>query len=185
MYKNINQHQTYMRHFFVLCGVLLASLSGFSQEFQKVPLKKVIAEAQNDFDLFKGDLNATAEDDSFYSSTVTLEGSKNNEISQLSGKLTQYHAYIADSASKKKAKALVEDWRLKIKAACIDYYEEKVASTFQNRITNGYRFSKVIGKELYTISIVYRKRESDAYHWVLLTVTRQGRAVLDDEGEPE
>jgi hypothetical protein len=174
-----------MRLFLVLCGFLLNSLTGFTQSFQKVPLKKVIAEAQNDFDLFKGELSTTAEDDSFYSSTVTIEGSKTNEISQLAGKLTQYHAYISDSASKKQAKQLVETWRLKIKASCTDYFEETVNSTFQKRITNGYRFSKVIGKELYSISIVCRKRETDPFYWVLLTVTRQGRAVLDDEGGTE
>ncbi len=171
-----------MRIILLLSSLVLAGLTGLAQSFQKVPLKIVIAEAPNGFNSFRGELSATADDDSFYSSTVTIDGSKNNEISQLTGKLTQYHAYIADSASKKSAKALVEEWRTKIKAASPGYFEENIHSTVQKRTTTGYRFSKVIAKELYSISIVYSKREIDNYYWVLLTVTRQGKAVLSDEG---
>jgi len=171
-----------MRSIFLFCSLLLASLVGFAQSFQKVPLKSIIAEAPNDFNLYKGDLNGTADDDTFYNSTVNIEGSKNNEISQLAGRLIQYHAYIADSATKKKAQKLVEEWRTKIKNASPGYFEEKVNSTVQKRTSTGYRFSKIIGKELYSISIVCSKREIDNYYWVLLTVTRQGKAVLDDEG---
>lgn len=174
-----------MRAIFVFSSFFLACLSCLAQSFQTVPLKTIIAEAPNDFHSFRGELNTTAEDDSFYSSTVTIEGSKNNEISKLTGKLTQYHAYIADSATKKKAKQLVELWRAKIKAASPDYFEESVHSTVQKRTSTGYRFSKVIAKELYSISIVCSKREIDNYYWVLLTVTRQGKAVLEEEGGKE
>ena len=171
-----------MRSIFLFCNFIIASLTGLAQSFQKVPLKTIIAEAPNDFNVFKGELSTTAEDDSFYSSTVTIEGSKNNEISQASGSLIQYHAYIADSASKKKAQQLVEEWRTKIKSASPGYFEEKINSTVQKRKSSGYRFSKVAGKELYSISIICSKREIDNYYWVLLTVTRQGKAVLDDAG---
>jgi hypothetical protein len=174
-----------MRVIFIISSFLLACLSGLAQSFQKVPLKTIIAEAPNDFHSFRGELSTTADDDSFYSSTVTIEGSKNNEITRLTGKLTQYHAYIADSATKKKAKALVDEWRTKIKAISPDYYEEKINSTVQKRTSTGFRFSKIMGKELYSISIVCSKREIDNYYWVLLTVTRQGRAVLGDEGGME
>lgn len=174
-----------MRIFCVLISCLLICSSSSAQSFQKVPLRTIIAEAPNDFGAFKGELSTASEDDSFYSSTVTIEGSKNNEITQFPGRLTQYHAYIADSATKKKAKSLVEEWRGKIKAASPGYIEETVNSTYQKRTTTGYRFSKVISKELYSISIVYSKREIDSYYWVLLTVTRQGKAVLDDEGGTE
>ena len=168
-----------------LSSFLLGCLLSSAQSFQKVPLRKIIAEAPNDFSAFKGELNTASEDDSFYSSTVTIEGSKNNEISQLQGRLTQYHAYIADSANKKKAKSLVEEWRGKIKATSPGYLEEPVNSQVQKRTTKGYRFSKVIDRELYSISIVYSKREIDNYYWVLLTITRQGKAVLDDEVRSE
>ncbi|HEX8314925.1 MAG TPA: hypothetical protein VF609_08030 [Flavisolibacter sp.] len=174
-----------MRVFCFLSSCLLICSLSSAQSFQKVPLKTIIAEAPNDFGAFKGELNTVSEDDSFYSSTVTIEGSKNNEISQLPGRLTQYHAYIADSATKKRAKNLVEEWRSKIKAASPGYIEEALNSTFQKRTTTGYRFSKVISRELYSISIVYSKREIDSYYWVLLTITRQGKAVLDDEGGSE
>ena len=174
-----------MRSIFLICNFIIASLTGLAQSFQKVPLKSVIAEAPNDFNSFKGELSATADDDSFYSSTVTIEGSKNNEISQLSGNLIQYHAYIADSATKKKAQLLVEEWRTKIKAASPTYFEERINSTVQKRKSTGYRFSKVISKGLYSISIICSKREIDNYYWVLLTVTRQGKAVLEEEGGME
>ena len=167
------------------CSCLLACLASNAQSFQKVPLRTIIAEAPNDFSTFKGELNMTSEDDSFYASTVTIEGSKNNEITQHSGRLTQYHAYIADSATKKVAAKLVEEWRNKIKAASPGYLEEVINSKVQKRTTRGYRFSRVIAKELYTISIVSSKREIDNFYWVLLTVTRQGKAVLGDEGSEE
>jgi hypothetical protein len=179
------KHQTNMRILFLFSCLWLACTAGLAQSFQKVPLRSVIADAPNDFNSFKGELSATADDDSFYSSTVTIAGSKNNEISQLTGNLIQYHAYIADSATKKKAEQLVEEWRTKIKAASPGYFEEKVNSTVQKRKSTGYRFSKVIAKELYSISIVCSKREIDHYYWVLLTVTRQGKAVLDEEGSME
>ena len=174
-----------MRSIFLFCSFLWASFAGLAQSFQKVPLKSIIAEAPNDFNLYKGELNGAADDDSFYNSTVNIEGSKNNEISQLAGKLIQYHAYIADSATKKKAQKLVEEWRTKIQEASPGYFEEKINSTVQKRKSTGYRFSKVIAKELYSISIICSKREIDNYYWVLLTVTRQGKAVLDDEGSTE
>jgi hypothetical protein len=169
--------------FFSSC--LLACLLSNAQSFQKVPLRTVIAEAPNDFNAFKGELALTSEDDSFYASTVVIDGSKNNEISLSSGRLTQYHAYIADSATKKSARKLVEEWRLKIKAASPGYLEEAINSKVQKRTTSGYRFSKIIGKELYIISIIFSKREIDSFYWVLLTVTRQGKAVLGDEGGAE
>ena len=175
-----------MRNLFFICYLLLAARTGTSQSFQTVPLKTVIAEAPNDFNLFKGELSGTADDDSFYNSTVNIQGSKNNEISQVTaGKLIQYHAYVADSASKKIAEKLVETWRSKIKAASPGYYEEKVTSTVQKRKSTGYRFSKIIGKELYSICIICSKREIDDYYWVLLTITRQGKAVLDEDGGME
>lgn len=127
----------------------------------------------------------TSDDDSFYASTVTIEGSKNNEIIQFPGRLTQYHAYIADSATKKAAAKLVEEWRNKIKSASPGYIEEVVNSKVQKRRTTGYRFSKVVAKELYSISIVSSKREIDNFYWVLLTITRQSKAVLDEEGGSE
>ena len=174
-----------MRVISVLSGCLLACFVCHAQSFQKVPLKTIVAEAPNDFSPFKGELNTATDDDSFYSSKVTIEGSKNNEISQVAGRLTQYHAYIADSATKNGAKKLVEEWRAKIKAASPGYFEEPVKASGQKRATTGYRFSKVANKELYSIAIVYSKREIDNYYWVLLTVTRQGRAVLGDEGGNE
>ena len=175
-----------MRNLFFPCCFLLASFLGRSQSFQTVPLKTVIAEAPNDFIPFRGELNGTADDDSFYNSTVNIEGSKKNEISQVTaGRLIQYHAYIADSATKKRAMNLVEVWRSKIKQASPDYYEEKVTSTVQKRKSTGYRFSKIIGKELYSITIISSKREIDDYYWVLLTITRQGKAVLDENGGEE
>jgi hypothetical protein len=169
--------------FFSVC--LFICLLSTAQTYQKVPLRTIIADAPNDFSAFKGDLSMTSDDDSFYASTVTIEGSKNNEIIQLPGRLTQYHAYIADSATKKAAAKLVEEWRNRIKAASPGYIEEKVNSKVQKRTTTGYRFSKVIAKELYSISIVSSKREIDHFYWVLLTVTRQGKAVLDEEGGTE
>ena len=169
-----------MRNIFLFCGLWMVFLQGAAQSFQKVPLRTIIAEAPNDFNLFKGELSASSDDDSFYNSTVNIEGSKNNEISQVTGKLIQYHAYIADSATKKNAQKLVEEWRSKIKSTSPGYFEEKVNSTVQKRKSTGYRFSKVIAKELYIISIICSKREIDSFYWVLLTVSRQGKAVLDD-----
>ena len=183
--SHTKQHQTNMRFIFFIASFFACFASLAQASFQKVPLKAIIAEAPNDFELYKGELSTTSDEDSFYSSTVTIAGSKNNEISQLTGKLTQYHAYIADSASRKKAKALVEEWREKIKSVSPGYFEEKINSTIQKRTTTGYRFSKIIARELYSISIVYSKREIDGFYWVLLTVTRQGKAVLGDEGGME
>jgi len=175
-----------MRVFCFLIGSLFAcQISSAQSSFQKVPLRTIIADAPNDFNAFKGDLSMTSEDDSFYASIVTVEGSKNNEIIQLPGRLTQYHAYIADSATKKAAGKLVEEWRNKIKATSPGYIEERINSKVQKRTTTGYRFSKVIAKELYIISIVSSKREIDQFYWVLLTVTRQSKAVLDEEGGNE
>lgn len=170
---------------FLLLSSLLALFHSEAQTNQRVQLKTIVAEAPNDFNAFKGELQTSADDDSFYSSVVTIDGSKQNEITQFAGKLTQYHAYIADSADKKKSKALVEQWRTKIKATYPDFYEEVVNSMVQKRSTNGYRFSKIIGKDLCTISIVRSKREIDGYFWVLLTVTHQGKAVLGDSSGNE
>ena len=174
-----------MRLICFFTGCMLACLLSSAQSFQKVPLRTIIAEAPNDFSAFKGELSLTSEDDSFYASTVTIEGSKNNEITQHSGRLTQYHAYIADSATKKNAAKLVEEWRNKIKVASPGFLAEVINSKIQKRKTTGYRFSKVIANELYSISIVSSKREIDDFYWVLLTVTRQGKAVLGEEGGNE
>jgi|GEM_PF-3683539 len=174
-----------MRIFFFLTSLLLAFVHGEAQAVQRVPLKTIVAEAPNDFNAFKGELQTSADDDSFYSSIVTIDGSKQNEITQYAGKLTQYHAYIADSADKKKAKALVDQWRTKIKGTYPDFYEEIVNSVVQKRSANGYRFSKIIGKDLCTISIIRSKREIDNFFWVLLTVTHQSKAVLGDSSGNE
>lgn len=125
------------------------------------------------------------EDDSFYASTVIVEGSKNNEITLHSGRRTQYHAYIADSATKKAAAKLVEEWRSKIKTASPGYVEEVIRSRVQKRTSNGYRFSKLMANGLCTISVVCSKREIDNFYWVLLTVTRQGKAVAEEQEEKE
>lgn len=174
-----------MRSMFLFCSLFVACLVGLAQSFQQVPLKSIIADAPNDFNLFKGELSTVSDDDSFYNSTVNIEGSKNNEISYVTGKLIQYHAYIADSATKKHAQKLVEEWRTKIKSASPGYFEEKVNSTVQKRKSTGYRFSKVIAKELYSISIICSKREIDSFYWVLLTISRQGKALLDDSSFEE
>lgn len=174
-----------MKFVCLFSSFLLACLAGSAQGFQKVPLQTVIADAPNDFAALRGNLHLTSDDDSFYASTVIIDGSKNNEIVHFPGRLTQYHAYIADSATKKAAAKLVEDWRNKIKGASPGYGQEKLSSKVQNRTTVGYRFSKVVAKELYTITIVSSKREIDDFYWVLLTVTRQAKAVLGDDGMNE
>jgi hypothetical protein len=170
-----------MRKPFLFLYFLFASFLSPGQSRQRVQLKAVLAEAANEFQSFRGEVATATSDDSSFSSTVVLDGSKNNEIGILHGGLTQYHAYIADSATKKSAKELVEKWRKKIKAAAPEYFEERLNYTILKRKTEGHRFSKVTGKEFYSISIVCSKREIDQYYWVLLTISRQGKLSQEEE----
>lgn len=161
----------------LLCFLYLYSTS---QSLQKVQLKTVIAEAPNDFQKYKGELKTALPEDSTYTSIIVIDGSKDNEIGLLPGNLVQYYAYIADSADKKKAKALTELWKDRVAAAAPDYTKEQIGKSQQKRKTTGYRFTKMIDKALYYISVVYSKREIDDFYWVLLTISRQLKNAMEN-----
>ena len=170
-----------MKPICLLLGMFTFSCLAFSQLQLKVQLKAVINDAANEFQTYRGGLKTAEDEDSTYSSTVVLQGSKDNEIEIISDRLIQYNAYIADSASKKGAKILVEKWKERIQAAVPDFKMTTIDFSAGKRKTNGYRFSKVT-RTLCSISIVFSKREIDNYYSVLLAVTTQGREVINTEG---
>ena len=170
-----------MKPICLLLGMFTFSCLAYSQLQLKVQLKAVINDAVNEFETYRGDLKTAQNDDSTYYSTVILEGSKDNEIEIISDRLIHYHAYIAESASKKAAKKLVENWKEKIQSAVPDFKMTTIDFSRGKRKTNGYRFSKVT-RTLCSISIVFSKREIDNYYSVLLAVTTQGKETLDTEG---
>ena len=170
-----------MKSLAILGSLVFASFTGAAQGEAKTSLKALLLEAPTAFEALQAELSAVVEDDTFYRSMVTLDGSHNNEIAQLRTGLTQYHAYVADSATKSEAQRLLQLWRKQIKAACPDYEEEVIHSTIQKRTLRGYHFTSATSSALYSLSIVSRKRKDSAYYLVLFTITQQKRALLEDE----
>ena len=173
-----------MRTICLLLCLFAFSCFALSQSLQKVPLRSVISDLTNEFQNFRGPLKEIQTEDSTYYTNAVIEGSKDNEIEVIGGRIIQYHAYIADSANRMQAKGLVEKWKGIIKAIAPDYELVQVNYTNGKRVTTGYRFMK-LSKILASISIVFSKREIDNYYWVLLTITRQGREVVTDEKNEE
>lgn len=167
-----------MKLFCLLFSMVSFSCLTFSQLQLKVQLKNIVNDAVNDFRAFKGGLKTSQEGDSTYFSTVVIEGSKDNEIDVIAERMTQYHAYLADSANKKEAKRLVEKWKDKIQTTVPEFTITTIDYTSGTRKTLGYRFTKP-GQTLCTVSIVYSKREIDDYYWVLLAVTKQGKETIN------
>lgn len=169
-----------MKHICLLLSMFTFSCITFSQLQLKVQLKAVINDAINEFQTYKGGLKTAQDEDSTYFATVVIDGTNDNEIDIIAGRLIQYHAYVADSANKKEAKKMVEKWKQKIQTAVPDFKITTIDYTTGTRKTNGYRFTKP-GKTICTISIVYSKREIDNYHWVLLAITKQGKEVINTD----
>src|SRR5215218_5337596 len=132
-----------MKSICLLLGMFAFSCLTFSQLQLKAPLKAIINDAVNEFETYKGRLKAAQDEDSTYFSTVVIDGSKDNEIELIADRMIQYHAYVADSASKKGAKKLVERWKEKIQAAVPDFKMTTIDFSTGKRKTNGYRFSKL------------------------------------------
>lgn len=172
-----------MKFCFLLLNMLAFSCLASAQLQLKVQLKSVVRDVSNEFQTYKGDLKAIYNDDSTYFSTVTIEGSEDNEIEIIGERMIQYHAYIADSATKKQADELVKKWKERIQAAVPDYQQARVDYTVGRRKTTGFRFSKLL-KPMCNISIVSSKREIDNYYWVLLSITRQGREPVKTDHRP-
>ncbi|RYF86338.1 MAG: hypothetical protein EON98_03950 [Chitinophagaceae bacterium] len=163
---------------------LLLQFSGSAQQVtgKTVPLRSLVEEALNNFESFKGDPKEPGSEDIF-TSNVTLEGTNDNMISVRSESLVQYYAYVRDSATKKEAKAVVEQWQKKISLSLPDYRKEKMRSKIQRRLSEGYRFVKTADKQFYTVSILWSKREVDQFYWVLLTVSRQNLVLEEASAE--
>lgn len=169
-----------MKHLLLILCTLTLSIISLSQLATKVPFSKIVEDAPNNFEKFRGELSDAQPNDSTYASLVTMEGTKDNQI-ELSARLIQYYAFIADSASGKSAKALTQEWRKKIKEIRPDYEEQPLASNIAKRKTNGYRFIKTVDKILYSITVLYSKKRVDAYYWVMLTIAKQWNTDMDSE----
>lgn len=172
-----------MKFFCLLLGMFAFSCLTFAQLQMKVQLKSVVSDVSNEFQTYKGGLKAIHNDDSTYFSTVTIEGSDENEIEIVGERMIQYHAYIADSATKKEADELVKKWKEKIQSTVPDYQLGKIDYAAGSRKTKGFRFSKLL-KPMCSISIVSSKREIDDYYWVLLSITRQGKETNRPDPRP-
>jgi hypothetical protein len=101
-----------MRIAFILF-LLLSTSSVFSQDSFAKQLNQIIKDSANCFSKFKGDFKKIQDNDSLFYSTITLEGTKENDI-LVTKILTQYRSEIIDSISERKGKTTVDEWHEKL-----------------------------------------------------------------------
>jgi hypothetical protein len=170
-----------MKQLCLLFCLFALQIIALSQSPQRVQLTEILKEASDNFENLKGAIKRTQPDDSLYTSAVTVEGTKNNAIEVFSDRFVQYYAYIADSATKNSAQALITQWRKKIKEAVPNYEELPIRSSIKKRKIEGYRFIRWIDKTAYTVTVMLSKRGIDDYYCVLLTVTKQWSEAVEKE----
>ena len=162
----------------LLCSLIL-SVIALSQGSRKVQLPEVVEEAVNNYEKYRGELVAADDYDSTYASLVTIEGTKDNHIAA-SDKLIQYYCFIADSATRQSAKALLQLWRRKVKQVVGSYEEQSLVPGRERRKINSYRFINIEGDIIYSLTLMYSKRRIDAYYWVLLTIAKQSTRGVEN-----
>lgn len=106
-----------MKYLYVAILLLAFPLSSISQSSinkqLSLQLKKVIAEAANDFKNYRKEVVSQDGSDLVYASTINLSGTKDNKINKLNDGCS-YMATIESGVSEKQAKVLVEDWKKKV-----------------------------------------------------------------------
>ena len=78
-------------------------------------LKKVLAEASNSFDGFKGEQVKDQQGEITYASTITLQGTTENQIMDFDAG-GSYIAKLGETTNPKEAQTLVETWKRKVLA---------------------------------------------------------------------
>jgi hypothetical protein len=101
-----------MKIAFLLVG-LACSTFALAQQNLSRQIKAIVKDSSNNFSSFKGDPKTGS--DSVYHSTITLDGTYDNEILIFPETGWSYRAIIADSVNERKGKKIVEEWKDKLR----------------------------------------------------------------------
>jgi len=101
-----------MRIAFILLLLSISSLL-FSQNNFAKELNQIIKDSANHFSKFKGGFKEMHDQDSVFYSTMTLEGTRENDII-ITQILTQYRSEIIDSINEKKGRKIIDEWHEKL-----------------------------------------------------------------------
>ena len=101
-----------MRIAFTLYLIPISNLLYSQNNFAK-QLSQIIKDSTTHFSNFRGDFKEMHDNDSVFYSTITLEGTRENDV-LVSQVLTQYRSEIIDSVNERKGKIIVEEWYKKL-----------------------------------------------------------------------
>lgn len=131
-----------MRIAFILFYLAFSSLL-FSQNNFTKQLQQIINDSANHFQKFKGLIQETPleTESSYYSSTITLEGTNNNLVI-IHRSICSYGANIADSVTKNKGKKILDEWRIKLMSVLGTGYKMEKDQGLANLFIDGWKFNK-------------------------------------------
>jgi hypothetical protein len=159
-----------VKYLHVAILLLAFPLSSISQSLinkqLSLQLKKVIAEAANDFINYRKEVVSQDGSGLVYASTINLSGTKDNKINKLSDG-SSYMATIESGVSEKQAKVLVEDWKKKVVSIIGKGYE---VMPYKNNDENLFSEGYVLLGERNSITIDCIKHESEKDFIVYLVI---------------
>ena len=149
----------------IILALIFFSAKSFGQTELRKQLKEIIADTSNGFSKFKGKPKDIPGLDSVFYSTMVLPETFGNDISY-TYPVALYSATIKDSASKKLAVEIVEDWKYRLSNSIGQGFKiAQSSSILRGEKENGYKFEN--GN--FTIFINYNKFLQTKYYTVRLT----------------
>jgi hypothetical protein len=97
-----------MRTVFILFISLFFN-SLFAQNNFAKELNQIIKDTASNFNIIKGRFKEMRDNDSIYYSTITLDGTKENDVI-VNQMLTMYRSVVIDSVNERQGKKIVDEW---------------------------------------------------------------------------
>lgn len=157
-----------MKTIFIFLALLVSSFASAQRDDQVLyaQLMVVFSDFEKNFEFLKGELIEAEEKDSIFTSTLRLEGTKENNIVFSSGGYT-YQAMINGETSEEGTQLVLAAWKEKLSRVLKDSFPqlETLYRSQSGTNTSGYSYSS----EKITVLLLQHKAADDSF-WINLVI---------------